>query len=125
MTRSLALLLFFLIGGAAWAEGLAPELPKAKGEACVRDTPFMRKNHMELLLHQRDLTMYQGIRPKNERLNACVSCHAVEDTHGKAVSFEDPKHFCRTCHDFTAVQVDCFECHSSTPEQQAAKGGDK
>ena len=33
------------------------------GESCVKDTSWMRRNHMELLKHDRDRTLRQGIRP--------------------------------------------------------------
>ena len=115
-------MMVLLVSGVAFAASLTPEIPKGKGENCVRDTDFMRTNHMELLLHQRDLTMYQGKRPEQERIGACISCHAVADDHGKPVSIKSEKHFCRTCHDYTAVRVDCFECHSSVPEDNKTGG---
>lgn len=93
-----------------------PTVPKGEGEACVRDTAFMRANHMELLLHQRDDTVHQGVRPKKTALTECLTCHAVKDAAGKAVTAKDPKHFCRACHDYAAVSIDCFTCHNSAPE---------
>ena len=38
---------------------------------------------------------------------------------GKPVAYSDPKHFCRTCHSYAAVRVDCFECHASRPDEKA------
>jgi hypothetical protein len=32
------------------------------------------------------------------------------------VTVSSPQHFCRSCHDYAAVKVDCFECHASRPE---------
>ena len=52
----------------------------------------------------------------------CVTCHAVRDASGVAVSAEDPRHFCRTCHDQVAVRTDCFSCHRSTPAATLASG---
>ncbi len=92
-----------------------PTVARGKGETCVRDTAFMRENHMELLLNQRDETMRDGIRSKRESLKECVSCHAVAGADGLPVGFESPKHFCRACHDYTAVKIDCFECHAARP----------
>lgn len=103
----------FLLPAHAAAPVLKPM--KGKGERCVEDTEFMRKNHMELLLHQRDETVHRGIRTKKHNLKECISCHAINDANGTPVSAADPKHFCRQCHDYTSVKIDCFECHSSKP----------
>lgn len=93
-----------------------PDVPKGKGDQCVEDTDFMRKNHMELILHQRDETMYKGIRTKKHSLKECIECHAVKDESNQFVSVASPKHFCRACHDYAAVKIDCFECHASKPK---------
>lgn len=98
-----------------------PNPPKGKGEQCVRKTSFMRANHMNLLLHQRDETMQKGIRTKRYSLKECVACHAVPGNDGQPVSYENPKNFCRQCHDYTAVKIDCFECHASKPPNKQAK----
>ncbi len=98
-----------------------PKPPKGKGDKCVRDTDFMRANHMNLLLHQRDRTMREGIRTRQYSLKECVACHAVSGTDGQPVRYQDPKNFCRVCHDYTAVKIDCFECHASTPPKGQAR----
>lgn len=92
-----------------------PSPAKGKGEACVADTAFMRRNHMSMLVHQRDATMHEGIRTQQYSLKECISCHAVEGADAKPVSIESPDHFCRSCHDYAAVTIDCFDCHTSTP----------
>jgi len=121
MSRFAAILMMLLTvaagsaGAADWGVPF-PKVPKAAGENCVRDTQFMRANHMELLLHQRDDTVHQGVRPKQTALTECLTCHAVQGSDGKAVTVKDPKHFCRTCHDYAAVTIDCFSCHNSAPE---------
>jgi len=98
-----------------------PDIPKAaKGEQCVEETSFMRRNHMKLLLHQRDETMHQGIRTKKHSLKECFTCHVVKDADNKPVTVKNPKHFCRECHDYAAVKVDCFQCHSSVPGDDPA-----
>lgn len=93
-----------------------PEIPAGQGENCVEDTDFMRRNHMTLLMHQRDDTMLRGIRLKRHSLKECVSCHAVEGSDAVAVTFASDKHFCRSCHDYAAVKIDCFQCHASRPD---------
>ena len=101
-----------------------PDIPKAaKGEQCVEDTDFMRRNHMDLLSHQRDKTMRKGIRTKKHSLKECFSCHVVKGKDNKPVTVSDPKHFCRECHDYAAVSIDCFQCHTSVPGGKELGGG--
>jgi hypothetical protein len=94
----------------------APDIPAGRGEFCVEDTEFMRRNHMNLLMHQRDDTMLEGIRGGKHSLKECIDCHAVEGPDAMAVTVSSPKHFCRSCHDYAAVKIDCFDCHASRPE---------
>lgn len=100
----------------AYAAAPYPDIPKGKGEQCVEDTELMRAEHMEFLLHQRDETMYKGIRTKKHSLKECLECHAVTDGSNQPVSYADPKHFCRVCHDYASVSIDCFDCHASKPK---------
>jgi hypothetical protein len=99
----------------AYAAAPYPDIPKGKGDHCVEDTEFMRANHMKLLYHQRDETMHRGIRTKKHSLKECINCHVVKDANNQPVSVASPKHFCRVCHDYAAVKIDCFECHASKP----------
>lgn len=119
-----AALMLLLIGAAAFAQQTTgvplPAIPEAaKGTTCVRDPDFMRRNHMVMLTHKRDMTVHKGDRTPEFSLKECVTCHAVPGDGGKPVTAADPKHFCRACHDYAAVKVDCFECHASRPEQRA------
>ncbi|MCP5072523.1 MAG: Hdr-like menaquinol oxidoreductase cytochrome c subunit [Rhodobacteraceae bacterium] len=98
-----------------------PEVSSGQGKACVEDTDFMRRNHMTLLLHQRDDTMIRGIRSGNHSLNECVDCHATNGEDAVPVTAANPRHFCRSCHDYAAVKIDCFECHASRPDAPMAK----
>ena len=95
---------------------LRPVIPMGQGDACVKDIDFMRRNHMELLKHQRDETMINGVRSEQYSLKECLSCHAVYGADALAVTVADSSHFCRSCHDFAAVNIDCFQCHASRPE---------
>ncbi len=92
-----------------------PIPPAGKGEQCVAPTDIMIRDHPSLLSHQRDETVRAGIRNQRFSLKGCIDCHAVAGADGKPVAYEDPKHFCRACHDYTAVRIDCFECHASRP----------
>lgn len=108
---------FALIGLSALAQETPP--PAVEG-GCVSSTDWMRRNHMAMLGHQRDETVHEGARDGRFSLQGCITCHAVKDDAGIPVTVEDPKHFCRTCHDTAAVQPDCFQCHASRPELAGA-----
>ena len=88
----------------------------AKGDKCVRDGEYMRRNHMNILKHQRDETMRKGIRGSQDSLKNCVDCHVNPKTNSVASSKED---FCMGCHSYAAVKLDCFECHSRKPKAAA------
>ncbi len=94
---------------------LWPPVPKATGEPHPEGNEFWRKNHMVLLLHDRDQALREGDRDIQASIATCFTCHAVKDEAGEPVPFEDPRNFCRVCHDYAAVKVDCFTCHRSTP----------
>ena len=108
------------IGPAMAVEAQAAGGSRADGlEQCVESTDFMRRNHMEVLLHQRDQTVHQGIRTKQHSLAECVSCHAEKDADGKFVSINGAGQFCQGCHATAAVSIDCFQCHAARPEASA------
>ena len=118
-----SLIAIALISSTSIAGAPKPDIPKAiKGDQCVEETDFMRKNHMELLLHQRDKTVHEGVRTKKHSLKECFTCHVVKDADNKPVTVKNPKHFCRECHDYAAVKVDCFQCHTSVPGDDNPKG---
>lgn len=100
-----------------------PAIAKGKGDKCVAPTDWMRRFHMTALNHKRDDTVHDGIRTPQFSLKACIDCHAVSGVDGKAVTVKDERHFCRSCHDYAAVKVDCFECHASRPEGSGDKKG--
>lgn len=113
---ALALVIVGLLGAPALAGDLAPVVPKATGKPHPEGNLFMRINHMNLMKHDRDQTMRLGDRDISHSLKACVDCHAVKGEDGEPVSIKSEQHFCRTCHDYVAVKVDCFQCHNSKPE---------
>jgi predicted CXXCH cytochrome family protein len=106
-------------GDASWL----PKPARGQGEKCVADTDWMRRNHMTVLMHQRNDTVHDGIRTQRFSLKGCIECHAVKGADGKPVTVASPEHFCRTCHDYAAVRMDCFECHASRPQANAATTG--
>jgi hypothetical protein len=95
-----------------------PVIEAGTGDRCVEDTPFMRRNHMELLQHHRDLTVRDGIRTTRHSLANCVTCHAGKKT-GRVTGAEG---FCSSCHSYAGVALDCFECHADKPATAVAKG---
>jgi predicted CXXCH cytochrome family protein len=104
----------------------APALPATASAAaqgpCLRSAAEMRRIHPTLLKHERQAAVREGKRDPQARIERCVTCHVVRDASGAAVSAEDPRHFCRTCHDQVAVRIDCFSCHRSTPPATLASG---
>jgi hypothetical protein len=119
--KRIALLAFGLaaLGAFAAGEGRTPQpaIERAKaGTQCVGDPDFMRRNHPDLLKHQRDDTVRQGVRGAAYSLKACVECHASRATNSVARA---PTDFCVSCHSYAAVKIDCFECHASQPQGKA------
>ena len=128
-----ALVLVFTAG--PWGGALAdtntdagvplPSIAAAQGENCVADTDFMRRNHMDLLKHQRDETMLEGVRGEPFSLKECLDCHVVKGPNAIPVTASDPQHFCRSCHDYAAVSIDCFQCHASRPGDMSGGGASR
>ena len=85
---------------------------KPKGESCVEPIEDIRRNHMAYLMHQRDLTVIDGIRTTQHSLVGCMNCHNPVREGEAVVRYEDPEHFCSHCHRVAAVKLDCFECHA-------------
>ena len=94
--------------------GYQPELEKAaKGGQCVRDTVYMKSNHMDLLDEWRDKVVREGDRFEEgpdgviyERslTNTCLDCHENKDR------------FCDRCHDYLGVKPYCWSCHIDPKE---------
>jgi len=99
------------------ARAAQPVIEPARGGQCVQDPAFMRRNHMELLRHDRDATVRAGVRDTRYSLKACIGCHAskTNDSVNSAST-----NFCQSCHAYAAVKIDCFECHASKPAPGAA-----
>ncbi|QKT04036.1 hypothetical protein HUS23_09515 [Ectothiorhodospiraceae bacterium 2226] len=92
-----------------------PELPPAAGEECVEPTDVMRRDHPKFLLHIRDETVHGGIRGARHSLVECIDCHVQPVGGNEPPRYSDPQHFCASCHVFTGVRVDCFQCHADRP----------
>jgi hypothetical protein len=118
-----ALTVVLTVAGFAWAgeQGARrvalPAVKIEQGEACVAPTAQMRRDHMKMLLHQRDATVHQGTRERRFSLKSCVDCHASRET-GSVLGKDG---FCSSCHAYAAVSIDCFECHTPLRRQRAAR----
>ena len=94
----------------------APRFKIERGEACVAPVAEMRRNHMEMLFHQRDRTLRQGLREPRFSLKGCVDCHASRAT-GSVLGKDG---FCSSCHSYASVKIDCFECHTPLRQKKLA-----
>jgi len=123
--RLVVLLLAAGVAGAAPQSGSVaaasrvpqPAVERGAGERCVEDTPFMRRNHMELLKHHRNETVREGIRTTRHSFANCVTCHAGRKT-GRVTGEGG---FCQGCHSYAGVALDCFECHADKPAPPMAE----
>lgn len=104
-----ALALVLSLFPAARAEVPKPAVKIEKpGTQCVAPPEEMRRNHMEMLKHQRNRTMRDGERGAKVSLNGCIECHASQ-TNGAVTGGHD--NFCQSCHSYVAVKLDCWDCH--------------
>jgi hypothetical protein len=97
-----------------------PAVTVANPGKCVEPTPYMLRNHPDLLKHHRDQTVHQGIRTTKYSLANCVNCHASKET-GRVTGSKDA--FCEGCHRYAAVSLDCFDCHSDRREVAVGAAG--
>lgn len=91
-----------------------PVIESARAGQCVAEPGFMRRNHMELLKHQRDDTVHGGIRGAKFSLKACIECHASQTSNSVTAG---ETNFCVSCHNYVAVKIDCFECHATQAQK--------
>lgn len=89
-------------------------------ESCVESTDVMRRKHMEFIKHQRDDTVHGGIRGSKHSLAGCVSCHVSYDANHAPAPIHNRDEFCGACHAFTAVNLNCFDCHAAVPKGPGA-----
>lgn len=85
-----------------------PKFNLPAGSKCVAPPEEMRRNHMEMLKHQRNRTLREGVRGEKVSLNGCIECHASKST-GSVIGHDDS--FCQSCHAYAAVKLDCWDCH--------------
>jgi len=96
----------------------APELVlTAKAQAakvCVRDTAFMKANHMQLLNEWRNAVVrnaeriYVNAEGKEFNMslsNTCLDCHS------------NKAEFCDRCHQYASIEPYCWDCHIDNPKE--------
>lgn len=107
-----------MLAGCSKVEPPAPELlAQARGDQCVEPTDVMRRDHMNILMHERDEAKRYGRRNPDHSFVGCIDCH-VSPT---ATRDEPASHFCLSCHQFNAVRMDCFQCHTDRPAEARAR----
>jgi hypothetical protein len=123
MTRFLRLI-YVLIGltlmsTSALAETPFPTIHEPSDESlkCIQPEDEMRRNHMNYILHERDETMHEGVRNEPGSLAACIDCHVEPNENGEIAGIDSKEHFCNSCHQYAAVQIDCFQCHADRPQK--------
>ncbi|HXK57383.1 MAG: sulfur reduction protein DsrJ [Gammaproteobacteria bacterium] len=97
-------------------------------EACVAPTAEIRRYHMDYLKHDRIKVVRDGVRGVKYSLAECVDCHAEQDGNGGYHPVNGDGQFCNKCHEYLAVSLTCFQCHSKKPEQKrsaASLSGEK
>ena len=123
MTRFLRPLLvligFMLVSTSTLAETPFPTVhePSDESKKCIQPEDEMRRNHMKYILHERNETMHEGIRGEPESLANCIDCHVEPNESGEIAGIETKEHFCNACHEYAAVQIDCFQCHADRPQK--------
>lgn len=122
----LACALLALVAQGADGEFVVPGSKAAGLKNCVEPTELMRREHMELIQHQRDATVHLGIRSTKHSLAACISCHVSKGGTEQYVPINRVDQFCGACHAYSAVSLDCFQCHAKVPDANGtarAEGG--
>jgi len=105
---TVALLLILFPFGYSLISGVLPvdsdasqpflERPDARYQECVRETEYMRFQHMELLKQIREEFVRHGNRGE-VGFDSCRGCHTSRER------------FCNQCHNAVSLNLDCFGCH--------------
>jgi hypothetical protein len=101
---------------------VAPGSKAAALTSCVEPTDFMRRNHMEIIKHQRHTVVHHGIRDSKHTLAGCIDCHVSREADQKPISVYSEGQFCQRCHAYAAIDVNCFGCHATVPTTVSGPG---
>lgn len=90
------------------------QMPSNGSQQCVEAVEYMRSSHMDLLDVWRDRVVRDNVRTYTSELsgksfemslsNTCMDCHS------------NKSQFCDSCHNYTAVQPYCWDCHIEPQE---------
>ncbi|MGA7984898.1 MAG: hypothetical protein WCA01_06940, partial [Burkholderiales bacterium] len=73
---ALALIAMLAIPAGVLAGVDKPILEKASKGPCIAPPEVMRREHPDMLKHQRTVTVHEGVRNAKVDLEKCVACHA-------------------------------------------------
>ena len=106
---------WYNLGKAAPAPELELTEVAKKAEKCVRETDYMREEHMQLLDEWRDRVVREGqrlyVNPDQHKAyymslsNTCLDCHSNKEE------------FCDRCHTYSSVDPYCWDCHIDNPKE--------
>lgn len=103
-----------------------PAIQQLADKQCVESPEFMRANHMQLLNQWRTevvrngQTVYTNSQGKSFDISlqdTCLKCHTTEaEKAAPTGGVSNPATnvspvFCASCHNYSAVQPNCWSCH--------------
>jgi hypothetical protein len=104
-----------VLGKAGHRPDIVIQTKNAPGkDRCVMPAEYMRASHMNLLKDWRETVVRRGDRNyfspdgrafQRSLTNTCLDCHSNKST------------FCDSCHKYTAVNPNCWDCHVAPPEE--------
>ncbi len=100
------------LSAAATTRGPEPVLP-AREKQCVAPLAYMKTSHMTLLLDWRDEVVrrdgrtFAAYNGRTYTMNLTSTC--LSQCHAKRADF------CDRCHNYAAVNVPCWDCHTDSP----------
>ncbi|MGE5129766.1 MAG: hypothetical protein ACM3IK_09045 [Sphingomonadaceae bacterium] len=106
LLAALALIATLAVPAGVLAGVEKPILEKASKGPCIAPPEVMRREHPDMLKHQRTITVHEGVVGAKVSLQGCIDCH------GPA------REFCAQCHRYAGVRIDCFQCHASRPAEK-------
>jgi hypothetical protein len=121
MKRALVGFAAALLLAPAFAGAPKPAPQIANPGQCIAPAEEMRRSHMDMLKHQRNKTLREGIRGEKASLNECINCHASKSSG----SVLGEGGFCQECHSYAAVKLDCWDCHQPKAGHPRAAVGAK